>query len=127
MVPINELVVLYIIFQLKHYLADYLWQNEYMLGKFKRVGYILPLSAHCGVHAVFTAAVALAVNPAWAIPLALADFVLHFAMDRVKASPDIWGKYRPHQRRFWLALGFDQMFHHLTHFAIIMVLLCDPR
>jgi hypothetical protein len=99
---------------------------------------------------------------AWA--LALFDFFMHFMMDRIKASPEMLGRYKPldangyanmrsiidvfksalvldgpidktqytsmraaerritENKYFWWSLGFDQMVHHLTHYAIIYVL-----
>ncbi|HEY9787157.1 MAG TPA: DUF3307 domain-containing protein, partial [Candidatus Obscuribacterales bacterium] len=83
---ILKILVLWFVFDTKHYLADYVLQNQYMLGKFRREGWLAPLTAHCLVHAVMTLAICLCVNPslAW---LAALDFVLHFTMDRIKAHP----------------------------------------
>lgn len=115
---------LLILFQLKHFLADYPLQGKYMLGKFKDSGWVAPLSAHCGVHAFFTLCISLAlVSWEYAIALACFDFVVHFIMDRVKASPRLLGRYAPTESKFWYALGFDQMVHHLTHYAIVAILI----
>ena len=53
-------------------------------GKGSATGWFVPLSAHAGVHAALTLAVALAVRPDfwW---LAAIDFALRFAIDRGKA------------------------------------------
>lgn len=177
-----EIFILLLLFQVKHYVADFPLQNTYMLGKFKKGwDFIGPLSAHCGVHALFTLLIAIVygfsnIPIKYIIGLALADFVLHFIMDRIKASPKYWGKYQVasgrelaslrqtmllnhsqrrahqanlrrkykdkgisakvsrsamlqeaeqmiyHNRLFWWCLGFDQMFHHLTHYGIIYML-----
>lgn len=94
-------VVLYtlflcVIFQLKHFLADYPLQGSYMLGKFKKEGWILPLSAHCGVHVAFTLVLAWSATRSFNVALlcAFLDGSLHFVMDRIKASPDLLGKYK---------------------------------
>lgn len=162
------------LYQLKHVLADYFLQNSYMMGKFKAKGWALPLAHHCLVHALFTDVIAgtalILLYPGrpmiWALGTGCAlgsfDFLIHFAMDRIKTSPSLLGRYkalsgkeyvadaalaRPmtpgaedrlstfdywdrieaKQRlysnvRFWWALGFDQMVHHLTHYAIIAFL-----
>lgn len=85
--------ILLIIFQLKHFIADYPLQNSYMLRKFlPGKEFILPLSAHCAVHASLTFGISLFfVSPASSLGLAFLDFILHFIMDRVKASPDLLG------------------------------------
>lgn len=94
--------VLLIIFQFKHFLADYILQGSYMLGKFKDKGWVLPLAAHCGVHWLFTFWIV-----GFALPgslnyttgcillfgLPTLDFVIHFIMDRIKASPKMLGRF----------------------------------
>lgn len=120
---LETLIALLVVFQLKHFIADYPLQNEYMLGKFKAKGWELPLAAHAGVHALFTFGIILCINPVMALPLAVLDFVIHFGVDRLKAAPNYGGKFKPDQKEFWWALGADQMAHHLTHYAIIFVAL----
>lgn len=85
--------LLLIIFQLKHFIADYPLQNAYMLGKFKDKGWVKPLAAHCGVHAVMTFCIALYFGLVTALLVSVLDFVLHFTMDRVKASPKLLGRF----------------------------------
>lgn len=129
---------LLLIFQLKHFLADYPLQRGYMLRKFLKTGWVLPLACHCAVHAVMTFVIAAAVaGVAAAAGLAAFDFVCHFIMDRIKADPRLLGRYKPLTKetfptadaaakrsndRFWWSLGLDQTVHHLTHYAIIWYL-----
>lgn len=103
------LIYLFIIYQLKHFVADYLLQGAYMLGKFKPGwDFIPPLAAHCAVHMAFTfCIVVFFVSPELAITLAVADFVIHFVMDRIKASPHMLGRYPKENPRFWWAPGMD--------------------
>lgn len=88
--------ILLITFQLKHFFADYLLQGPYMLGKFKDKGWVLPLAAHCSVHLLFTflITVSLGIGLFLAFGLGLLDFSIHFAMDRIKASPKMLGKFQ---------------------------------
>src|ERR1700677_369679 len=88
--------LLLVIYQIKHFLADYPLQGKYMLGKFKKSpDYILPLLAHVGVHGAFTLVIATAFHSGFAPwGLAIIDMVLHFIMDRIKASPDLLGRYQ---------------------------------
>lgn len=120
---IKWLFLLLIVYQVKHFMADYIFQNVYMLQK-ARAGwnFVGPLSIHCGVHAAFTLGIALYVNPSlwW---LALLDFGIHFLMDRIKAGPRYLGRYNnPTTKAFWVAFGFDQLVHHLTHLYICWVM-----
>lgn len=118
----NEIFILLIVFQIKHLIADFPLQNEYMLGKFKRgKDFILPLAAHAGVHFVFTFFIVFffKFDIMLALTLALFDFFTHFIIDRIKASPDLLGRWIPSQKMFWNMIGVDQMCHHLVHYSII--------
>lgn len=137
--------LLLVLFQIKHIAADYFLQGKYMLGKFKPGwDWILPLAAHCAVHAAMTGLIIYATVKTmyW---LAAVDFIVHFAMDRIKASPELLGRFKALSAQeykfmssaqnneyasrmrsntlFWWSLGLDQMVHHLTHYGIIYVLL----
>lgn len=159
---ITELYVLLVLFAIKHFLGDYPLQNSYMLRKFAPhwKDWIFPLGAHASVHALFTLAILLAFNVycytaqlgqipyGKIIALAGFDFIIHFTMDRIKASPNLWGRFRtlsPNEMQkaltglrshkqnvrlasrrnikgnqyFWWSLGFDQMVHHLTDITVI--------
>lgn len=118
---------LLVIYQVKHWLADYPLQGQYMLGKFKPGwDFVPPLSAHAGVHGAFTFTIACLFcwgQLGFQLELALFDFVVHFTMDRIKAGPRILGRWKPDNKLFWWALGFDQMIHHLTHYVCIYAIL----
>jgi hypothetical protein len=159
---------LLIIYQLKHFVCDYPLQGKYMLGKFKPYpAFILPLLAHVSIHGVATLVIVACYKPLLALPLALFDILMHFAMDAIKANPKALGRFKPltatgymvNERMakglsadpeqtmphmedrdlqvykdsakntlrgntfFWWSLGLDQMVHHLTHYAIIFMVL----
>lgn len=124
---ITTLFILLILFQLKHFIADYPLQGQYMLGKFKSgTEWILPLTAHSSVHAIGTFIISILFVPFnIALSLAVLDFGLHFVMDRIKASPNILGRFSMDNKYFWWSLGFDQMFHHLTHYLIVFIILLN--
>lgn len=85
--------ILLLVLETKHLVADFFLQDERHLGKFRRVGWVVPLADHCAVHGLFTLAIALLVNyHYWWV--AIVDFVIHFIMDRIKASPDLLGRYK---------------------------------
>lgn len=113
-----------VVFQVKHFAADFPLQSRYMLQKTRSDwSFLGPLSLHCGIHALMTLMVVMAVRPElwWLAPF---DFVTHFVMDRVKSGPRYLGRHNdPKKTGFWIALGFDQMVHHLTHLWIIWMLI----
>jgi len=141
-------LALMILFCLKHFLADYPLQNPYMLGKFKKFpDFILPLTLHCLTHGVFTFLISFAFTQDLekALLLSQFDMLTHFAMDRIKASPKILGRYEALSKRefmligaetlqgidsketgvrlrsntlFWWSLGLDQMVHAITDVVI---------
>lgn len=135
--------LLLVLYQIKHFVCDYPLQGKYMLGKFKGGNeWILPLLAHAGVHGVATLLIALAVGSHHALSLAFFDMTIHFTMDRIKASPNLLGRFKPLTAQtymaavkandqaalkgntyFWWSLGLDQGVHHLTHYAIIWFLI----
>ena len=127
---ILEIFTLLVLFQLKHFICDYPLQTQYMLGKMQATGWIQPLAAHAGVHAIATFLIAYVVldlvywldNLFFATLFAILDFVIHFTVDRIKASPNLGGRFNPTQPYFWWALGADQMAHHLTHYLFIAII-----
>jgi Protein of unknown function (DUF3307) len=133
---------LLVLFQLKHFVADYPLQSpSFFIGKFREDwGFLGPLLAHVGIHAAFTFALCVSFGASWSVALGLAcfDAGVHFVMDRAKASGRYLGRWKPltaegwmaatrtndrkalrGNKLFWQALGFDQMIHHLTDYAVI--------
>ena len=116
---VTDLISVYLLFRLKHFMADYLLQTTWMArGKEQAVGWAGALCAHAAVHACGTTAIALTFAPAlwWLGPV---DFALHGAIDKAKST---WGNRPPTEPMFWWAHGLDQEAHHLTHFAFVLVI-----
>ena len=133
-IDISVLIYLLVAFQVKHWFCDYPLQNQYMLRKSASLAdeWVLPLMLHSSVHAVGTFVViflvlvtdtAVRLTLQECLLMAGVDGVVHFCIDRVKASPKIGGRFKPNQPQFWWALGADQMSHHLTHYVFIYVVL----
>lgn len=117
MTPTIETVfMLMIVFQVKHFAADYIFQYNYMLKKVSPGwDFLVPLLLHCFVHSLLTLIICLIFTPHlwW---LSLVDFVIHFFLDRLRSGPRYLGRFKdPHKSIFWWILGADQMMHHLTH------------
>lgn len=118
------IITLLILFQLKHFIADFLLQNMYMVnGKQGYVNWVLPLFTHTSIHGFFTFLIAFifTFNFILALVLALFDIIIHFSMDRIKASP-YYLDYEITDKKFWWMIGLDQMIHHLTHYSIIFII-----
>lgn len=151
----NEVFLLLLAFQAKHFIADYILQTERMLLKFSRfvTDWVPALGAHCLVHMVFTFIISIIYtnNIDLSFVVSIMDYIIHFIMDRIKASPFLLGKFKPlsgmeyrfykdesesdnetiseyskeklkHNKYFWWALGLDQTVHHLTHYGIIFII-----
>ena len=121
---VSIIFTLLIIFQIKHFMSDFPLQNEYMLGKMKKKGWIFPLFSHVLVHGLFTLLILLIFSPTlwW---LCLVDIVIHFIIDRIKASPNMLNRFPVENKFFWWSLGIDQMIHHLTHYFIIYMIITN--
>lgn len=120
---IEQIFILLILFQIKHFICDFPLQREYMLKKtLPGWEFVPPLALHCLVHAAFTLAILMVYKPTlW--KLALLDFGVHFVMDRIKSGPKYLGRFNDRDRPgFWNSLGFDQMVHHFTHYYIILAI-----
>jgi uncharacterized protein DUF3307 len=88
--------ILLLVYQIKHFVCDFPLQTEYMLGKFKKYpDFILPLLEHSATHALATFLIASVVKPGSAFWLAMLDMTVHFIVDRIKASPNLGGRFRP--------------------------------
>ncbi len=118
-INVDVLLALFILYQFKHFLADFVFQNVWMLQK-ARPGwdFVGPLSLHCIIHSFFTLLITLYFgwHLAW---MAVLDFGVHFTMDRLKSGPRYLGRYSDmRSKAYWVIFGFDQMVHHLTHVYI---------
>lgn len=165
MTAFTAFFLMFVLFQVKHWLCDYPLQRPWMLAKYKPwPHWVAPLAAHAGVHAVFTLGLTFGLTSLFlygapseftglffgvALQLAIIDFLVHFAMDFVKASPKLLGRWKalsksefmaatqalkvpllaPDARRalrsnrlYWYVLGFDQMVHHITHYYILVAM-----
>jgi hypothetical protein len=124
----KELLTILVLLNFKHFLADFPLQTVYMLGKGKTgLAWILPLSAHCAVHAGLSLIIILFVNPSyfWLVGL---EFIAHFIIDRAKVSYKLpqgpWnssdkGKYLA---RYYIAFGLDQMAHQICYIILVYFL-----
>ena len=120
----TEIFGLLIAFQIKHFVADYPMQGKYMLGKFNKTGWWLPLLIHAFVHGAFTGLILTVVNPKLGL-LVLFDMFTHFWIDRGKVliNRHVKSASTTDKPIFWWTLGVDQMMHHLVHYIMIYVII----
>ena len=113
-------IAMLLVFQVKHFVADYLLQPSWVLrGKDdlrKPGGYV-----HAGVHALgsLPAFLIAGLGIVAIAAFALAEFVIHYTIDYTKAGLSRGSKSGPNTRVFWAMHGADQFMHQLTYAGLI--------
>ena len=107
------------LFQLKHFVADFLLQNSFMIsnkGVYGHPGGLL----HALVHSLLTGLVLLLFSVPVAVLLSImaAEFIVHYHIDWTKEFLNKKLALSPDKPRFWYLMGFDQLLHQLTYIAI---------
>jgi len=125
-------LILLIVFEAKHFLGDWIFQTSWMSNG-KRLpwtplsGWLAPLSAHCGIHALITMIILSVISLGfpeiisllWIVAL---DFGTHFLMDRTKGYTDLLWQFSSHPVMFWVMLVIDQTVHHsMNLFAVYKI------
>lgn len=114
---------------IKHWLADFPWQSQWMVANKARGG--AAMLAHGAVHAGLSAVVLAtwaactsASERLWLLALlcVVMEFYAHCIIDVFKAHPRWGGRWTPAQPRFWTMLGLDQLAHHLTYVLMVWLL-----
>ena len=123
-------IVLMVLFVIKHFICDFLFQTPYMLankGTYGHDGGIL----HAAVHGLGTCVVIVLLFAVltefsfacivFGIVLGLLDGVIHYHIDflKVKYSNGL----TPADHDFWVLLGADQALHMITYLILIAALL----
>ena len=105
--------------ELKHFVADYLLQTEWMI-RGKDSFFKLGRYAHAGVHVAGTAIIFLLLGiPVKVIAtLIVAEFVVHYLLDFAKAHYGEDAPVTANPQRYWAYHGLDQLFHHITYIAL---------
>jgi hypothetical protein len=121
-VAVGVLTFWMIILAIKHVMADFVLQTSWMAtGKDAKKGWALPLLVHCAIHGVLAIAILLVLAPRlWF--LGLVDFVLHLIIDRAKGFCVATFNVTQESHWFWWLIGIDQALHHLTNFALAVLL-----
>ena len=127
-------IIVWVTYGFKHFVADFILQNKYMLGKFDPYPkFILPLSAHCAVHAGIVVWMFLfaGMNSPRALDvdflligliIAAYEFFSHFLVDVIKAQWARITKADHTQHRYWVAIGLDQFAHQVLSVPVILAI-----
>ncbi|MCL7466793.1 DUF3307 domain-containing protein [Phaeovulum sp. NW3] len=121
--PIQILILLSLL-QVKHLLADFVWQSDWMVRNKVHYGHAGGI-AHAGMHAGLSLLVLLAVDEPFALALTVAalEGVVHYHIDyaRCKAA----GRWvpAPSSQGFWVLMGADQLLHQLTYLVLAALVL----
>lgn len=122
MTPIS-LLILYVVFRLKHFICDFMLQSDWMAlnkGKPGKEGY-RALFSHTIIHSIGTLLIMLVFAPGlwW---LGLVDFLVHSVVDRLKGVLTLRRDWGTQDTMFWWAFGADQELHNFTHIAYIAMI-----
>lgn len=118
---VMTLLVGLVLFQVKHYLADFHWQTPWMLSNKGLYGHPGGL-AHAGLHGLLTLPVLVVIAPVMPVLFALlilAEIAVHYHLDWIKARRMTQRGIHENNPVFWRLLGLDQAAHQLTYIAII--------
>lgn len=121
---VTTLLILLLLFQIKHMLADFVWQTGWMVhnkGTYGHAGGI----AHAGLHGLLTFPVLIwtPMIAAVALGIAVVESILHYHIDWTKDRLLKQTGWTPQDKGFWTLTGLDQFAHQLTYVAILWVAL----
>lgn len=129
------LLTLMFVFQLKHFLCDYVFQihaDAQKKGDPDPNVWFTPLMKHSVTHGLGTFVIVrgattwLGIEDDTFLDLQLfaADVGLHFIVDRVKAHKKLGGRWPISAKMFWVSLGADQFAHHVINVVFAWAMCC---
>lgn len=119
--PLEVLLALLLLLQVKHLVADFVLQNAYILDNRWRYGHpggLLHVAIHMAGSALAFATVGGA--PAAIAAIILAEGIVHYHIDWAKDNYTRSRALTPRDGAFWRAIGIDQCLHHLTYIAMTL-------
>lgn len=119
----NIVFLLLALFGIKHFIADFVMQTEYMVkekGIYGTEGGV----EHSTIHAAMTLLILLGVaGIILATILAIADGIVHYHIDWCKQQ--LTRNYTPMDKAFWIWFGVDQLLHYFTYIIIVIITLSE--
>lgn len=118
-----DIILLLILFQVKHFIADFWLQFSYMIEE-KGTYWAEGGRHHALMHAAGTFLVLSFVQPQYidlAMYLAFLDGIIHYHIDWAKMN--ISKELTPADNSFWTWLGLDQALHQLTYLLLVAIII----
>ncbi len=119
----HELALVFVglvIFQVKHFVCDYLLQTSFQYrnkGTYGHPGGIL----HAEIHAVGSLPAILVFMPPLGVIAAIiiGEGAVHYHLDWLKQKIDQRMNWTPEAAQYWHVFGADQLLHQLTYVVIL--------
>lgn len=109
-------LLIFVLLQIKHFLADFVWQTDKMIQE-KGIYGARHGVYHSGIHALGTFLIFILLHPVLGIVSALLDFLAHYHIDWAKTN--ISKNYTTKDKEFWFWLGLDQLAHQITYVILV--------
>ena len=108
----------FIVLQIKHFVADFVLQTEQMVKEKGTYGAKYGI-LHSLVQSVGTFLAFAWMHPVLGILTAFVDFLAHYHIDWLKMNINRWRGLTIQDYEFWVWLGADQLAHQLTYIALV--------
>lgn len=116
-------VLILLLFEIKHYLADKTFQGAWCWGKtLVNYQWIIPLTKHVMVHIIGSFIILILLDRLDLIWLLYVEFIVHFTMDRIKSAPYMLGRFKGTKWNMHTVI-LDQSVHQLNYFYMVFILL----
>ncbi len=115
---IQAILIVFFILQIKHFLADFVWQTDLMVAEKGIYGAKHGL-CHSGLQSLGTFVAFFWIHPLLGIFTALVDFAAHYHIDWAKVNINKKYDYTPKDKEFWFWLGLDQLVHQITYVFLV--------
>ncbi len=112
-----------VLFQVKHFICDFVLQTAYIYRNKGIYGHPAGF-IHAGLHAVTSLPAILLLTRSGELiaTLVLAELVIHYHVDWLKLYIDHRFDFTIQKSAYWMVFGADQLAHQLTYAAFLAVL-----
>lgn len=110
------------LFEVKHFVADYLLQSKYVVfnkGRYGHPGGLLHVAIHMA--ASVPVLLALAIPLPGLIATILCEGIVHYHLDWAKDRLQARLRLTTTDRAYWALFGTDQLLHQFTYIAMLWV------
>lgn len=120
---VNQLLLVLVLFQIKHLLADFVLQSAYILNNRKTYGHPGGL-LHVAIHLAGSLAslMVFGCTAQTLLLLLLTEAIIHYHIDWTKDNLVATRSLTPKDAKFWYLLGFDQFLHQITYLGMVYYL-----